>query len=91
MEVGPLQLSSGYDGSSWIRVGDTHAWQTYKEKTPRHRGEGHVREEAEVGVLQLESPTQSWELEDAGPPCPGAPKEHGLVCTVIPHFWTSKT
>lgn len=45
-----------------------------KEKTPRHRGEGHVREVAEVGVLQLESPTQSWELEDAGPSCPGAPR-----------------
>ena len=47
-------LSSGYDGSSWIRVGGLD-----KEKTPRHRGEGHVREEAKVGVLQLESPTQS--------------------------------
>ena len=78
----------GPPGSAWATL---MPGRLDKEKTLRHRGEGHVREEAEVGVLQLESPTQSWELEDAGPPCPGAPEEHGPVCTVIPLLWGSKT
>lgn len=82
-----LRFPRGPPGSGWA----TLTPGGLDEETPRHRGEGHVREQAETGVLQLDSPTQSRELEEAGPPCPGAPEERGPVPAVSPHFWASKT